>query len=490
MPTFSEDHPQHGPELSIRDVYRWSENPEQADFPAIPEVSMQADHDGWMERMQKGEAIYGVTTGFGPLVHFTVPIEDAQRLQENLIQQLSAHTPPYLSWREANAVTIIRLFTLMRARSGARPAVAQALVRLLRSGIAPAYPVSGSVGASGDLVPLSALAGTVNGYHRAGIDRNGNTTELTAFEPLTLKPKEALALVNGTAYSAGISTLALARTRLLFSERIIPATLAVMFALDESFQHLSDAPYRFKSHSGILALLDEKSRWLKGFSPEKTPGVPQPPYSSRTWVPWMGTAMERLMQAEKLLTTELNGVDDNPLHIDGQLFHAGHFQGTFVAYAADEISQAQLLAAQLVERQLNRLMHPSHNGRLPAFLAPEPVGLNSGLQGLQLLTTSLLADIKTAAVPHTALSFPTNNDNQDIVSMSAHAAHAARNALEKLETISAALTLAVTRVFQLKSPEVLPEPLREWLTQFNDVSALDFGNIRVADVLQRCKLEV
>lgn len=474
--------------LTAEKLFAWSAHPATAELPSIPEEEMRADHERWMHALQSGTPIYGVSTGFGPLVSHAVAISEAEQLQENLIQQLSAHSGPVLPWQHAKAVTFLRMFTLLKARSGVRPEVARVLQQLGRSGVAPAIPRWGSVGASGDLVPLAALAGTVNGYHTQGIDQDGRFVPLTGFEPLKLKPKEGLALVNGTAFSAAITAVESVKLNQLMQERIVPATLAVMFLLDESFQHLSDAPYAFKPHEGVTSLLALKNRWISGFSPDDSTGVPQPPYSSRTWMLWMGTAMERLLHGKSLLETELNGIDDNPLHIDGRFYHAGHFQGTFVTYAADEFLQTAMLSAQLLERQLNRLLHPAHNNGMPAFLAPEPVGLNSGLQGLQLLATSLLGEIRQRAIEHTTLSHPTNNDNQDLVSMSAHAANDLMEVVARLDVISAALSAAVVRARQLKPEVFMPEPLLAWLQNFENVQSADFRSIRMRTLLSEMQL--
>lgn len=440
-------------------------------------------HDRLVQRLNEGEAIYGVSTGFGPLVSTSVSVEDAVYLQHQLIHQLSVHTGDPLPWKYARAVAIARLNVLSKGASGARFCLLESLELLIKSEIAPKIPRNGSVGASGDLVPLSALAGTVFGRNKTGIDKNGNTAPIDPQIVIEPGPKEALAIVNGTSFSAAIVSLELVRIKRLFDRFIVPGALTFMFYMDRSIQHLAGAVYLYKSHPAVLNLVASVYSWLGDIRPEDSPGVPQPPYSSRTFMLWAGNALERLQHAHSLMETELNSVDDNPLFINDEILHAGNFQGTFTAHAADETTGAAVLLAQLMERQINRMLHPALNNGRPPFLAPQPAGLHSGLQGLQLLSTSLLADIRKQAVMHTAFSYPTNADNQDIVSMSATAANTLFDAGNRLEILVSAWLLTLMRLVQVGPEADLPAPLKEWLSQFIRFLDIDHKAVRYEDEL-------
>ncbi|TNE72849.1 aromatic amino acid lyase [bacterium] len=430
-------------------------------------------------------SIYGINTGFGPLVSESIPKEELLQHQTNLLQQLSGATGPKLSYSVSRLIFLIRIHALSQARSGVSLELINYMISLYNLGFAPVFYQFGSVGASGDLVPLASLARMLVGKDDFWINEHelAKASQLNSYSDLPvyqLKEKEGLALVNGTSYSLGITVETYLKTVSILHDEVFPLIALQYFIFNDSIQHLSELVYSVKAHESALTTAAKLRDWLSPLKPEESHGTPQPPYSSRSVVLWMGTAIERLSQAEQLLNTELNAVDDNPLffHDEELILHAANFQGTYIALAADQLAQALTHISILLERIVNRITHAKLNNGLPAFLADAPVGLNSGLQGLQLLLTSLTADMRTRAVNHSLSSIPTNADNQDIVSMSANAAHNARELGERFDWVIRVFKVMVLRALHLRNSDlVLPPKLKSYVdTEFKQISDVNFSH--------------
>lgn len=421
--------------------------------------------------LDEGTSIYGVTTGFGPLVDREVEPAMLGELQDNLVDQLSEHSGPYVSQEESRMITALRINALSKGVSGVSFELLERLLHLFNSGYTVAYQRWGSVGASGDLVPLSMLPRVLSRNDGLLFGPEGKLCSSADYlqsqriEVYSFKAKEALALVNGTSFSLGLLAASFVQVKKWINESVLPGLLSFLFLMDESFQHLSPKVYAYKNHPAVRDLLRQIEPWLAGFNVEESPGTPQPPYSSRSMMLWMGRVQEHLQHARSMMETELNSVDDNPLFLNDEnlILHAANFQGSFVSYAADEVISAILHSTQIMERQINRALHEKLNGGLPAFLAEHPVGLHSGMQGLQLRTTAILSDLKKYAFNHMRESYPTNADNQDIVSMSANAANDLREAVEKFKLVIEAHQRVIRRLIELK-PFVGPKKLERYLT--------------------------
>jgi histidine ammonia-lyase len=453
---------------------------------------LRENHRFLQHRLDQGDEIYGVNTGFGPLVHNQVSNEDILTLQENLLQQLGCNVGPSLTYRESRAVLLVRLNAISRGFSGISEELAEHIVNFYNSGLAPHLQEWGSVGASGDLVPLSRLARVFLG--KDSVINKDKTVQPNSqklldeydLPPYQLKPKEGLALVNGTSFSAALTALSVHQLNYLFSKIWLPLIATSFHLFDDSIQHLSERIYDLKAHDSAKTVAKELRGWMAPLRPEDSFGTPQPPYSSRSAVLWMGAVLERLQQSEKLTTEELNSVDDNPLFFsdDQKILHAANFQGTYIAMAADEAHTASVNAANLIERIINRLTNVHISEGFPPFLAPEPVGLHSGLQGLQLLTTSLLAKLRGKNPVQGTQTFPTNADNQDVVSMSANAALNLRESTQILTTISAAFLLNLARAQQIK-PCSFGDQLSHFWADFEYETSLNFSELSYSEELEK-----
>jgi histidine ammonia-lyase len=445
-------------------------------------------------KLAQNEPVYGISTGFGPLVNQTISKDDQILLQYNLLQQLSCNSGPVLNYEISRLIFFLRIHALSQARSGISSELIKHMIKVYNAGISPLFKQFGSVGASGDLVPLAQLGRILIGKDAciSPLDEKPlNTNEVLqkfGIQEYHLKEKEGLAIVNGTTYSCGITAYVFQKLNKLIQNEIYPLIALHWLIFNDSLQHLSEKVYQLKAHSSAQAVATTFREWLSNIHVEESHGVPQPPYSSRSVVLWLGAAMEQINHAENLIETEMNSVDDNPLffHEDNLVLHAANFQGTYIALAADELNAGMTHITLLLERIVNRLTHRSLNDGLPAFLADEPVGLNSGLQGLQLLITSLTADLRTRAQRYSLSSIPTNADNQDVVSMSANAAHASLEALERFTLVTTAFKLMILRAIQLRDLPELSKKLQEWLENEQiKLNGIHFNdpNLNYADLL-------
>jgi len=457
---------------------------------SVVQEYMDRTHQFLMERIDEGEQIYGVNTGFGPLVDKTVQKENMNRLQQDLLQQLSCNTGPAIPAVLARGTMVLRANAISKGHSAARYDVLNQLLKFINSGATPVIQAYGSVGASGDLIPLTRMARTLSGLDKLRmpdgkvVDNSVQTLKFIGVDAVDLQPKEGLALVNGTSYSCAVTAFCLHTAKRILEGYVIPLGLTLMLLMDDSLQHLSADAYSVKPHQTAVDICKQFNSWLDPINPEKSHGLPQPPYSARSIVLWLGGTQEHFQQAEKIIQIEMNSVDDNPLFFPetDKILHAANFQGSYVGKAADDLSQGLVKVSNLMERQINRLFHDKLNGNLPAFLAPEPVGLHSGLQGFQLLATSLLSDIRTKAVAHSTQTFPTNADNQDIVSMSANAALNALEITRKTAIITAVFECSLARALQLLSDTIpLTDSLKRWWNE-NERSALLKNNFAAGNL--------
>jgi len=456
------------------------------------QAHLDKTHEFLREKLESGEQIYGVNTGFGPLVDRNVSEGDINELQHNLLQQLSCNTGPAVSPAIARGTMILRANALSKGRSAIRYHLLEQLINLINSGATPVIQRYGSVGASGDLIPLTRMARTLLGLDKLrlpnGTVKQNSKSLLQQFgvKPVSLEPKEGLALVNGTSYSCAITALSFHSLQRMLQEYAVPLSSTLLLIMGDSLQHLSPEIYNVKRHQSARQICSQFNEWLQPLKPDESHGVPQPPYSARSLVLWLGTVWQHLEESRETITIEMNSVDDNPLFFADQevIRHAANFQGTYIAKAADSLSQASVKLSNLMERQLNRLLHDKLNGDLPAFLAPQPVGLHSGLQGFQLLATSLLSDMRAKAMPHSTQSFPTNQDNQDVVSMGANAAMNGLEIIRKTAQITAILECTIARALQIKDNISLPEHLKEWWLIREDVLEFDYATGDLSGIVE------
>ena len=400
----------------------------------------------------KGDPVYGINTGFGKLASVRIEAADLERLQRNIVLSHAAGVG------EATPVAIVRLMmalklaSLAQGASGVRPETVAMLEAMLARGLAPVVPAQGSVGASGDLAPLAHMTAAMIGVGEifAGAGRRPAAEALTqaGLAPLTLGPKEGLALLNGTQFSTANALSALFEAEILFRSALTTGALSTDAARG------SDAPFdprihRLRGHRGQIEAADALRALMRGSAIRASHLIGdervQDPYCLRCQPQVMGAALDVLRQAAQTLATEANGVTDNPLIFaeDDAALSGGNFHAEPVAFAADMMALAICEIGSLAERRIAMLVDPALSG-LPAFLTPKP-GLNSGFMIPQVTAAALVSENKGRAYPASVDSIPTSANQEDHVSM---AAHGARRLLPMVENATAVIGIELLAAAQ------------------------------------------
>ena len=382
---------------------------------------------------ERGETMYGVNTGFGKLAHVRIPPEQARQLQLNLIRSHASGVGEPLGQDAVRAMMVLRANVLARGTSGVRAVLPELLVEMLNRQIHPTVPSQGSVGASGDLAPLSHLALAMIGEG-----------EVRVPNPITLEAKEGLAFVNGTQAQTGLAALLVTDAWTLWRTAHGAAAMsleAVRGTPDPFDARIHDArPHQWQQRSAALLRELLADSEIRESHRENDPRV-QDAYSLRCTPQVLGAVGEGLAFAERLVTTELNAATDNPLVFGVDVISGGNFHGQPIALALDVIGIALTTLAGLAERRLERVVNPDLSSGLPAFLARDP-GLESGFMTAQIAAAALVADSRVLATPASVQSVPTEGNQEDVVPMGMSAAWKAGRILANAERIVAIELLA------------------------------------------------
>ncbi len=377
----------------------------------------------------KGEPVYGINTGFGKLANVHIPPEDLATLQRNIVLSHSAGAGAPMPVPIARLMMALKLASLAQGASGVRLQTVRLIEAMLAKGLTPVVPCQGSVGASGDLAPLAHMSATMIGTGEMIVD--GRTVPAdkaladAGLKPLTLGAKEGLALLNGTQFSTAYALAALFETETLFQSALVTGALSTDAARG------SDAPFDhrihlLRRHRGQIETADALRDLMHGSAIRASHLVGdervQDPYCLRCQPQVMGACLDLLRQVAATLETEANGVTDNPLIFadTGEALSGGNFHAEPVAFAADTLALAICEIGSLSERRIAMLVDPALSG-LPAFLTPRP-GLNSGFMIPQVTAAALVSENKQRAHPASVDSIPTSANQEDHVSMAAHAA--------------------------------------------------------------------
>lgn len=419
--------------LKIEDAVRFGKNPEiKVELPS--EVRERIKKGRELLESHLRERVYGVNTGFGALAGKIIPADKIRLLQENLIKSHHSGIGECISPEIARSVVLIRLNSLSLGYSGIRLELADFIVDYLNSGIVPCMKEYGSVGASGDLAPLASFALSLAFPEEAEVffwegrwkRMKGNEALRKAnLSPVILEAKEALSLINGTPFSAGITLYAIKEAEELLALSDIAHALS-MEALMSNPSFLFEGIHRVRN----LPSQGERSKRIRELIQGselvgKTDDV-QDAYSIRCYPQVSGSSTAGIKFAREIVEGEINSATDNPLVFEEGVFSGGNFHAQPVAMAADLLSMSLTYLSTISERRLFRLLDPSLNRGLPAFLASEP-GLNSGFMIVQYTAASLVSENKTLSHPAGVDTIPTSANQEDHVSM---ASVAARKALK------------------------------------------------------------
>jgi histidine ammonia-lyase len=402
--------------------------------------------------LNKGAPVYGINTGFGKLASVRIGDEDLATLQRNIVLSHAAGTGAPSPVPVIRLMMALKLASLAQGASGVRPQTVELLAAMLEKGLTPVIPCQGSVGASGDLAPLAHMAATMIGVGEIFLhdERLPAVDALykAGLNPAVLGPKEGLALLNGTQFSAANALAGLFEAELLFRSALVTGALSTEAAKG------SDTPFdprihTLRRHKGQIDVADALRGLMTGSairaSHLENDARVQDPYCLRCQPQVMGAALDVLRQAATTLEIEANGVSDNPLIFPetDEALSGGNFHAEPVAFAADMIAMAICEIGSIAERRIAMLVDPALSG-LPAFLTPRP-GLNSGFMIPQVTAAALVSENKQRAYPASVDSIPTSANQEDHVSM---AAHGARRLLDMAKNATAVIAIELLAAAQ------------------------------------------
>ncbi|MGV8843040.1 MAG: HAL/PAL/TAL family ammonia-lyase [Pseudomonas sp.] len=429
--------------------------------------------------------IYGVTTGYGDSCVVAVPLEQVEALPRHLYTFHGCGLGQHLDPAATRAVLAVRLQSLCQGVSGVRVELLERLQAFIAEDILPLIPQEGSVGASGDLTPLSYVAATLSGEREVlfrGEQRSAAEVHAELdWQPLILRPKEALALMNGTAVMTGLACQAYSRADYLLRLATRISALNVV-ALQGNPEHFDERLFAAKPHPGQMQV----AAWLRQDLAIDAPTAPlhrlQDRYSLRCAPHVLGVLADSLGWLRQFIEIELNSANDNPIidAEDERVLHGGHFYGGHIAFAMDSLKNLVANIADLLDRQLALLVDVRYNHGLPSNLSGAPAEtamINHGFKAVQIGASAWTAEALKNSMPASVFSRSTECHNQDKVSMGTIAARDALRSLELTEQVAAATLLAAQQGVWLRSQEATARPLSPALAAMHTALAEDFAPV-------------
>ncbi|MEL6518616.1 MAG: histidine ammonia-lyase [Pseudomonadota bacterium] len=450
-------HPGDTPLDTLEAVWRGAEAPvldpdARAQVEAAEEIVRQA---------AAGEAaVYGVNTGFGKLASVKIPAHDTELLQHNLIVSHCCGVGAPLDAPTVRLMMTLKLLSLGRGASGVRWATCAQIEAMLAADVLPVVPSQGSVGASGDLAPLAHMTAAMIGEGDAVFEGTtmpaAQALERAGLAPIVLGPKEGLALINGTQFSTACALAALFETWRLVDACVVTAALSTD-AIMGSTAPLRSAIHDLRGHAGQIDVAKTMRDLMAGSEIREShrdgDTRVQDPYCIRCQPQVTGAALDLIRFAERTLTVEANAVTDNPLVVaeDQAIFSGGNFHAEPVAFAADILALALSEIGAIAQRRVALMVDPTLSFDLPPFLTPEP-GLNSGLMIAEVTTAALMSENKHIAQPCSTDSTPTSANQEDHVSMAAHAALRLRKMTANLSVILGVEAMCAAQGIEARAP--------------------------------------
>ncbi len=461
--------------------------------------------------------IYGINTGFGPMAQYKIDDDKQVDLQYNLIRSHSAGVGERIPDLYVKAVMLARLISIIQGHSGIHPSCVELLRSLIVKDIYPYIPEHGGVGASGDLVQLAHLALVLIGEGEVRYNGNKRQTE-DVFKELGLEPikvvlREGLSLINGTSVMTGIGVINVIKAKQLLNWSILSSALIneVVSSFDD---HFSKELNTVKKHEGqryIAEVLDEilstsdlitrREEHFYNNSVEQRifKRRVQEYYSLRCVPQILGAVYDTIRNAEVVVVNEMNSVSDNPI-VDVEkknVYHGGNFHGDYVSLEMDKLKLAVTRISMLSERHLAFLCNPRLNEILPPFVNLGILGLNLGMQGMQFTSTSTVAENQLLSNSMYVHSIPTNNDNQDIVSMGTNSAMITKRVIDNAYQVQAIEMIALLQAVDcLNIVEKLSETtatiykkLRAIVPRFTEDTPKHHDIERMSDYLFETKAE-
>lgn len=414
--------------LTLAELRRVSREPVRLALSDAARADIEASTATVTRLLEQGRVIYGINTGFGLLANTRIALDDLETLQRSIVLSHAAGVGEFMAEPTVRLMMTLKIASLARGHSGIRLEVIEALIRLLDADVLPCVPEKGSVGASGDLAPLAHMSVVLLGegevFHDGRRLPAAEGLRIAGLEPLTLGPKEGLALLNGTQASTAFALEGLFAAEDGFSAALVGGVLAVEAAqgsrvpFDARIHAVRGHPGQIEVAAAYRELLDHSEIEASHEDCAKV----QDPYSLRCQPQVMGACLDQLRHAARVLEIEANAVSDNPLVFpaDDEILSGGNFHAEPVALAADNLALAIAEIGALSERRIALLIDRNLSG-LPAFLVDNG-GVNSGFMIAQVTAAALASENKTLAHPASVDSLPTSANQEDHVSMAAFAA--------------------------------------------------------------------
>ncbi|MCP4154682.1 MAG: histidine ammonia-lyase [bacterium] len=447
--------------------------------------------------VEDNEVVYGVTTGFGQFATVVIPTKDVEQLQYNLLRSHAAGVGNHFTEDVARMIMTLRANVLAKGRSGISIEVLELLINMINKNIYPLIPEKGSVGASGDLAPLSHLALVLIGEGNAVYgDIKGPGSEVlkaAGLKPCRLRAKEGLALINGTQVMTAVGIKALQVAKFLSKSADIAGSLTLealkgtVMAFDERIHN--ERPYKGQKECAEnfrKILVDSEI-----MESHKDCGKVQDSYTLRCMPQVHGPVRDTLEYVDKMITIEMNSATDNPMVFadDGVLISGGNFHGESVAFQMDFLKIAIAELGNISERRMERLTNP-HLSELPAFLVKDG-GLNSGFMIAQCTTAALVSENKVLCHPASIDSIPTSANKEDHVSMGTIAARKALEVVENVEEVIAVEMLAAAQALEFLKPlkpakPLIPvlEEIRKHIAPWDTDRYMAYDMIKMGEILR------
>jgi len=454
--------------------------PIQISEEALSEVRKSYD---FLLQFSADKLIYGINTGFGPMAQYRIQDADREALQYNLIRSHSSGIGQLLTPLQMRSTLLARLNTMLLGYSGIHPELVLLMKDLINAGAYPCIYAHGGVGASGDLVQLAHLAlgliGEGEMWYQDQVQPARKVYEATGLQPLKIHIREGLGLLNGTSCMSGIGAINVLHSRKLLTGSILFSMMVneIMEAYDD---HFSEELNNVKKHPGqriVAASMRAISRksglmrkrhehlYEKKVTEDVLEDKVQEYYSLRCVPQILGPIYDTIDYTANVLERELNSVNDNPVidHQHANILHGGNFHGDYIALEMDKLKIAITKLSMLAERQLNFILNPALNKKLPPFANAGKLGLNFGVQGMQYPAVSNVAENQALSTPLYIHSIPNNNDNQDIVSMGTNAASACARVIENSFEVLAVHGLALVQAIGMRGIQDRLSPATKWM---------------------------
>ncbi len=464
----------NGENLTIDDVVKVARENAKASLTEEARRRVKKSREVLEGLVAQDQVIYGVNTGFGALSGVKISPNRIRKLQSNLVKSHSSGVGQPLTRQVVRALMLLRVNTLAKGYSGVRLEILETLLGMLNKGVHPVIPAKGSVGASGDLAPLShmilVLLGEGEAEYQGKMMTGREAMEKAGVKPVELDFKEGIALNNGTQLMTATAALVIHDAEILTKTAEVATALALEALLGVS-DAFSDKIHRVRPQVGqavtarsIRKLIEGSKLVQTGTEAMENVHRPHDPYSLRCAPQVLGASRDAITYAKRVVEIEMNSATDNPLVFpeDGTCLSGGNFHGQPISLAMDLVGMALTIIGNISERRTARLIDEKLNNGLPAFLVPPEAtkGLNSGLMTVQYTAAALASENKVLAHPACTDSIPTSADFEDFVSMGVTAAQKAMHILENVQYIVAIELLCAAQAIEFRGPEKLGKGTR------------------------------